>query len=146
MPSNPRSSLELLGSELRRDATSMNTLELATLFVLSNTRTCPVFCTTYQRALLPGACSIAMGCVKVRFGNTRCKAIDTDVPGASPARHAAFAGRASSPEVGGGGGGGGVPGGGLASPPPHVTSASDRTAKLTDLRTARPTMWISLRV
>ena len=56
----------------------MNSLVVATLAVLSNTRTEPVFCTTYQRAELPGSCSMAMGCVKFgRLGNTRCTASDT---------------------------------------------------------------------
>src|SRR6185295_5975497 len=137
MPSSPRSSLELVGSELSRDETSMNRLEVATLLVLSNTRTWPVFWTMYQRAELPGACNMATGCVKVRFGNTRCSAIDTDVPGASPARQVALAGRASRPELGGGGGGGGEPGGGLASlPPPQATSASAWISRPTEVRTA----------
>ena len=81
MPSSPRSSLLLPGAELSREAMSMNTLDEPTLFVLSNTRTCPVFWTTYQRAALPGACSIAMGCVNVRFGKTRCAAIDVAAHG-----------------------------------------------------------------
>jgi hypothetical protein len=53
---------------------------------LSNTRTEPVFCTTYQRAEFPGSWSMAMGCVKFgRFENARCTASDTAVLGGSPA-------------------------------------------------------------
>src|SRR6187401_1670229 len=102
MPSRPRSSFELLGSELRRELTSMNTRVVDTLAVLSNTSTCPVFCTTYQRALLPGSCSIAMGCVKLgRFANARCTASETELSGASPARQVVFDGRESRPDTGG---------------------------------------------
>src|SRR5262245_44136806 len=73
MPNRPRSSLELLGLEFSSPAMLMNSRDVETLAVLSNTRTEPVFCTTYQRAETPGSCSMAMGCVKFgRFGNTRC--------------------------------------------------------------------------
>jgi hypothetical protein len=79
MPSRPRSSLSLAGFEFRRDARLMNSVDVDTFAVLSNTRTEPVFCTTYQRELSPGACNIAMVCRefavgasgKVRLGNTR---------------------------------------------------------------------------
>src|SRR5262245_54411365 len=111
MPSRPRSSCALCGSELSLLAMLMNSREVLTFAVLSNTRTAPVFCTTYQRASLPGSCSSAIGCVKLgRFGNTRCTARLRLVPGSAPARHVAFAGRASRPEgsPGGGGGGGGL--------------------------------------
>src|SRR5215203_3190422 len=97
----------------------MNWRVVATFGVLSNTRTEPVFCTTYQRALFPGSCSIATSCVKLgRLANARCTAKLTLVPGASPARHVVLDGRASrpvgSPPGGGGGGdGGGVTGGSI---------------------------------
>src|SRR5688500_10131861 len=102
MPSRPRSSFELLGFELRRPAMLMNSEVAETFAVLLNTRTDPVFCTTYQRAELPGSCNMAIGCVK--FGkpvNARCRATDTVPLGASPARQLVFAGRASSPLSGG---------------------------------------------
>src|SRR4051812_9750123 len=100
MPSRPRSSVALPGLEFSRDETSMNVRFADTLAVLSNAITWPVFCTMYQRAALPGSCSIAMGCVKfARFGNTRCTAKLTLVLGGSPARHVALAGRASRPAV-----------------------------------------------
>ena len=82
---------------------SMNTEDAATPAVLSNLRTAPVFSTTYQRAELPGSCSMAMGCVNPgRLGNTRCTASDTSLLGASPARQVVFDGRASSPPPVGG--------------------------------------------
>src|SRR5688500_2382862 len=107
MPSRPRSSVSLAAFELRRDARLMNSFDVATFGVLSNTRTEPVFCTTYQRELSPGACSIAMvwrdvavgARGNVRFGNTRCTAMLTVLLGGSPARQVVFAGRASRPEV-----------------------------------------------
>src|SRR5262245_9321358 len=102
MPSRPRSSLELLGSEFSRDEMLMNSLVVATLAVLLNTRTEPVFCTTYQRELLPGSCNIAMGCVKLgRLANARCTASGTVVLGGSPARQVVLAGRPSRPPAGG---------------------------------------------
>src|SRR5262245_42910671 len=102
MPSRPRSSFRP-GPELgfSRDAMSMKVRVVVTLGVLSNTRTWPVFCTTYQRAELPGSCSMAMGCVNpgVMFGNTRCWSMDTPL-GASPATQVVLDGRESRPEVG----------------------------------------------
>jgi hypothetical protein len=83
---------------------SMKVRVVDTFGVLSNTFTCPVFCTTYQRAEFPGSCSIATGCVKPgRLANTRCTANDTVLAGASPARQVVLDGRASRPEPGGGG-------------------------------------------
>src|SRR5262245_42169599 len=102
MPSRPRSSLLLFGSELSRDEMLMNSRVVETFAVLSNTRTEPVFCTTYHRAEFPGSWSMAMGCVK--FGNcvnTRCTASDTAVLGGSPARQVVFEGRLSRPLIGG---------------------------------------------
>src|SRR5688572_24857904 len=105
MPSSPRSSFAVLGSELRRDERLMNSLVLETLGVLSNTRTEPVFSTTYQRAEFPGACNMAMGCEKAgKLGNTRCTASEIPLPGASPARQVVLEGRWSSPEPAGTGG------------------------------------------
>ena len=80
----------------------MNSRVVETFGVLSNTRTEPVFCTTYQRAELPGSCSMAMGCVKFgRFAKARCTASDTVVLGGSPARQVALEGRPSRPPIGG---------------------------------------------
>src|SRR5262249_53239518 len=108
MPSRPRSSVGLFGSEVSWFAMLMNWRELDTFGVLSNTRTEPVFCTIYQRALFPGSCSIATGCVKAgRFENTRCTAKLRLLLGTSPARHVVFDGRASRPTGSPGGGGGG---------------------------------------
>src|SRR4051812_48360168 len=140
MPSRPRSSAE----ESRREVTSMKTLDVATLALLSNTRTRPVFSTTYQRAELLGACIIATGCENARLGNTRCLFIDTEPSEGAPARQVAFAGRASRPETavgtgvgvgagvgvgvgtGAGEGAGADGGGGVVpepeSPPPHPAS------------------------
>src|SRR6185503_17259090 len=102
MPSSPRSSVGLVGSEFSRPAMLMNSRDVETLAVLSNTRTEPVFCTTYQRAELPGSCSMAMGCVKFgRLAKARCTAKDTVVPGGSPARQVVLAGRPSRPPTGG---------------------------------------------
>ena len=102
MPSRPRSSLELAGSELSRDERLMNSRVVETFGVLSNTRTEPVFCTTYQRAELPGSCSMAMGWVKFgRLANARCTARDTVVLGGSPARQVVLEGRPSRPPTGG---------------------------------------------
>src|SRR3954469_13418093 len=99
MPSRPRSSFGSEASEFSRDEMSMKVLADATLALLSNTRTWPVFCTTYQRAELAGAWSIRMGCVKFgRLGNTRCVSIETPL-GGSPARQVALVGRASRPET-----------------------------------------------
>ena len=153
MPSRPRSSLELAGSEFSFDEMSMKPLVDETLAVLSNTRTWPVFCTTYQRAELPGACSMRMGCVKFgRFGNTRCVSIETPL-GGSPARQLVLLGRASRPEepvgvgVGAGvgvgvGAGAGAGTGGLGEdppPPPHpaMTAASAWTSRLVAIRGER---------
>src|SRR4051812_49572611 len=81
---------------------SMNSRVLETDGVLSNTRTDPVFCTTYQRAELPGSWSMAMGCVKFgRLEKARCTASDTLVLGGSPARQVVFEGRVSRPLAGG---------------------------------------------
>src|SRR5262245_48853766 len=102
MPSRPRSSVGVFGSELSFDAMLMNSRDVDAFAVLSNTRTEPVFWTMYQRALLPGSWSIAIGCVKFgRFGNTRCTSKLTAVLGGSPARQLVLEGRASRPEVGG---------------------------------------------
>src|SRR4051812_23692064 len=98
MPRRPRSSLELAGAGLRRDARVMNSRVTEKFGGLSNTRTEPVFFTTYHRAELPGSCSMAMGCVKFgRFANARCTAKDTVVLGGSPARQVVFEGRPSRP-------------------------------------------------
>src|SRR4249920_3674466 len=102
MPRSPRSSLELAGSEFRRVERLMNSRVVETFGVLSNTRTEPVFCTTYQRAELPGSWSMATGWVKFgRPANTRCTASDTVLLGGSPARQVVFDGRASRPPAGG---------------------------------------------
>src|SRR4030095_14457395 len=102
MPSRPRSSVGLLGSELRRVERLMNSRVVETFGVLSNTRTEPVFCTTYQRAELPGSCSMAMGCVKFgRLAKARCTAKLTVALGGSPARQVVLDGRASRPPSGG---------------------------------------------
>src|SRR4051812_17338453 len=105
MPSRPRSSLDEFGSELSLEAMSMNSLLLATFALFWKTRTDPVFCTTYQREELPGACSMATGWVKFgRLANTRWMPKDTG--GGSPATQVVFEGRASRPETPGAGGGG----------------------------------------
>src|SRR5690242_17546176 len=127
---------------------SMKVLADETLAVLSNTRTWPVFCTTYQRAELPGACSIRMGCVKFgKLGNTRCASSATPL-GGSPARQLVLLGRASRPEVpvgagvgagvgvgtgagvgvGVGAGAGAGAGGGLGESPPPVLPQPAMTA------------------
>src|SRR5881396_1632142 len=101
MPSRPRSSVGLVGSDVSRDARLTNSRVVETFGVLSNTRTDPVFCTTYQRVEFAGSCSMAMGCVKFgRLANARWTASDTVLLGGSPARHVVFAGRLSSPATG----------------------------------------------
>src|SRR5687767_10851559 len=134
MPSRPRSSLESAGFELRRDAILRNSRVLDTPASLSKTRIEPVFCTTYQRAELPGSCSIATGCEKLgRLLKTRCTDSDTALLGASPARQVEFAGRLSRPDAAGGGGGG-ITGGGVgvgtvpSSPPPLPQPVSRASA------------------
>src|SRR3954467_3645998 len=98
MPSSPRSSLELFGSEFRRPEMSMNVGAVDAFAVLVKERTCPVFCTTYQRVPLAGACSSAMGCVKLgRLEKTRCVATDTVELGGSPARQVGVHGPAARP-------------------------------------------------
>src|SRR5678815_3237170 len=155
MPSRPRSSLELEGSEFSFDAMSMKVLADDTSAVLSNTRTWPVFCTTYQRAELPGACNIRMGCVKFgKLGNTRCASSEMPL-GGSPARQLVLLGRASRPEVpvgtgvgagvgvGVGAGAGAGVGGGLGESPPPVppqpamTAASAWTSRPVAIRGGR---------
>src|SRR3954468_12563648 len=98
MPSRPRSSVGLLGSELSRAARLTNSRVVETSAVLSNTRTEPVFCTTYQRAEFPGSCNMAMGCVKAgRLANAGWTASDTVLLGGSPARQVVLEGRLSRP-------------------------------------------------
>ena len=102
MPSKPRSSFELPGLELSREDTLMNSRVVETLALLSNTRTEPVFSAMYQRALLLGSWSMAMGCEKFgRFAKAREMAMDTVPVGGSPARQVVFEGRLSSPPTGG---------------------------------------------
>ena len=79
----------------------MNSVVVETPALLSNTRTEPVFCTTNQRELSPGACNIAMGCVNTRLGNARCTDSDTVLLGGSPARQVVLIGRPSRPPTGG---------------------------------------------
>src|SRR4051812_10049105 len=99
MPSRPRSSVALVGSELSREEMLMNSRDVDTPALLSNTRTEPVFCTTYQRASLPGSCSSAMGCEKLAScGNTRCT--PRLCVGGAPARQVVFEGRESRPVTG----------------------------------------------
>src|SRR5690349_3309409 len=97
MPSNPRSSLAEVGSELSRPDKLMNSRVVEALATLSNTRTEPVFWTTYQRELLPGSWSMAMGWVNERLGKTRCTATDKALFGASPARQVPLEVRVSRP-------------------------------------------------
>src|SRR5688500_13751692 len=99
MLSRPRSSFALFGLYDIRPEISTNCRVVDTPGVLSNTRTMPVFCATYQRSVRVGSCSIAIGTENVRFGNTRSTASGNGERGASPARQVVLAGRESSPPV-----------------------------------------------
>ena len=79
---------------------SMNTDELVAPALLANTRTTPPFSTTNQRELSPGACSIAIGCVKLRFAKARDSVrLAVLLAGGSNAKQVVLLGRESSPMV-----------------------------------------------
>ena len=69
MPSRPSS---LSAGKVTRAEMSMNVVVVATLGLLSNTRTTPPCSTTNQRVASFGAWSIATGKANDSAGNTRC--------------------------------------------------------------------------
>src|SRR5688572_17183690 len=94
MPSRPASPK----LSLTRSWRSANVVTVVVLLTLSNLLITPFCCTTYHCALLPGACSIRIGLVKDRFGNTRVCATEVPRFGWFGARHVALFGRESRPD------------------------------------------------